>query len=165
MSERTESLADRIQQASQALMAAAEACSEAEWRQQCADDVRTVGVLVHHVAKMHADIIELVQQVAAGQALPPLTWEMTHQMNAEHAREHVDCAKAETLALLRRNTAAAVNAIRGMGDAQLDRTSTWPVDGDVSAQQLIELHIIDHAHEHLATITAMLGHERQAGDT
>jgi uncharacterized damage-inducible protein DinB len=164
MNERTLALAERVAQASQALMAAAERCSESEWRRVGVNDARTIGALVHHVAKTHADIIGLAQAVAAGQALPPLTWDMTHQMNAQHGREHADCAKAEALALLRRNTAAAVDAIRGLSDAQLDRTSTWPVDGDVSAQRLIELHIIDHAREHLATITATLERERQAGD-
>ena len=164
MSERTESLAARIQQASQVLLAAAEACSESEWREPSVNDARTIGVLVHHVAKMHADIIGLAQAVSAGHELPPLTWEMAHQMNAQHGREHADCARAEALALLRRNTAAAVDTIRGMSDADLDHTSTWPVDDDVSVQQLIELHIIDHAREHLATITATLERERQVGD-
>lgn len=163
MNERAQALADQVAQASQALLAAVRRCAEAEWQQPSQGDGRTIGVLVHHVASTHAGIIALAQQVAAGQALPPLTWEMTHQINADHAREHANCAMSETLGLFQRNSAAAADAIRDMSDAQLDRTSTWPVDGAVSVQRLIELHLIDHAREHLATITATLG--REAGDT
>lgn len=157
MSERAQRLADRVEQATNALIAAVEQCGEADWQKPCASDGRPVGVLAHHVARTHADVVGLAGMIAADQALPPLTWQMTHQLNAEHAREHANCTRQETLNLLHQNGAAAVDTIRTMTDDQLDRTSTWPIDGEVSAQQMIEIHIIDHVREHLASIGSVTG--------
>jgi hypothetical protein len=50
--------------------------------------------------------------------------EMLHTMNAKHAQEHANCTKAETLALHKKNAAAAAAAVRGLGDAELSRSAT-----------------------------------------
>jgi hypothetical protein len=157
VSERAQQLAHRVEQATNALIAAVEQCADADWQKPSTPDGRPVGVLAHHVAKTHADVVGLAGMIAASQALPPLTWEMTHQLNAEHAQQHANCTKQETLDLLRQNGVAAANIIRQMTDYQLDRISTWPVDGTLSTQQMIEFHIIEHVQEHLASINTVTG--------
>jgi uncharacterized damage-inducible protein DinB len=149
-------LAERVEQANNTLIAAVEQISEADWRKQCASDDRPLGVVVHHVAEAHAFVLGAAQAIAAGGELPTLTWEMVHAGNAEHARQHAGCDKAATLELLRRNSAKAARAIRGLSDEQLSRAGTWGLDGQVTAQQVIELHMIDHVREHLANIEAAI---------
>ena len=157
MSEQAQALADRLEQANHALLAVLTACSEDDWRKPAGNDTRSVGVIAHHVASAHALVLGLAQEVAAGRQLPALTWEMVHQGNAQHAEQQSGCPKAETLDLLRRNSAEAARIIRGMSDEQLGRSSTWELSGDVTTQRVIEVHMIDHAHEHLATIKAVTG--------
>ncbi len=156
MTERATVLADRLEHANNALIATVEQISEADWLKQCASDDRPVGVVIHHVASAHAFVLGAAQAAAAGDPLPTLTWEMVHADNARHANEHAHCDRVETLDLLRRNSAQAARAIRSMSDEQLARTGTWGLDGEVTAQQVIELHMIDHVQEHLANIEAAI---------
>jgi hypothetical protein len=156
MTERVRVLADRLDQANNALIATIEQCSEDDWREQCANDDRPVGVVVRHITDAHAFVLRSAQAVAAGGHLPTLTWGMVHKDNAEHARKHARCDRAETIELLRRNSAEASRAIRSMSDEQLARKSTWGLDGEVTAQQVIELHMIDHVQEHLSNIEAAI---------
>ena len=144
------------EQANNVLIATVEQISEADWRKQCASDDRPVGIVIHHVASAHAFVLGAAQAAAAGGPLPTLTWEMVHEDNAKHAREQAGCDRAETIALLRRNSAEAARALRGLSDEQLARTGTWGLDGEVTAQQVIELHMIDHVQEHLANIEAAI---------
>jgi hypothetical protein len=81
--------------------------------------------------------------------------EMIHQGNATHAAQHAHCTKAETLALLRQNGAAAVAAVRAFGDAELDRTATFPM-GTMSVAQVVERILTGHANDHHGTIKRAL---------
>jgi hypothetical protein len=155
MGERAQALADRLEQANQALLAMLSACSEDDWGKQVGSDKRPVGVIAHHVAAAQAFVLGLAQEVAAGRPLPALTWDMVHQGNAQHAEQQAGCPKAETLELLRRNSAESARVIRGMSDEQLSRSSTWDLSGNVTTERVIEVHMIDHVHEHLATIKAV----------
>jgi hypothetical protein len=85
--------------------------------------------------------------------LPEAAYCYQPEDNAKHAREQAGCDRAETIALLRRNGAEAA---RALSDEQLARTGTWGLDGEVTAQQVIELHMIDHVQEHLANIEAAI---------
>ena len=156
MGEQAQALANRLEQVNNTLIATVEQCSEADWNKHSTNDARPMGVIVHHLASTHEAVLDMAQGVAAGQPLPDLTWEMVHAGNAADATQCAGCTKAETLDLLRRNSAEAVRAIREVSDEQLARTSTWDLDGAVTTQQVIELHMIDHVQEHLATLqTAM----------
>jgi hypothetical protein len=152
MNERAQALASRMERANNALIATIEQISEADWRTRCASDDRLVSAVVHHVAESHMFVLRATQMVAVGGGLPTLTWEMVHADNARHASARPDCDRVETLDLLRRTSTEASRAIRGMSDEQLARKSTWDLDGEVTAQQVIELHMIGHIQEHLADI-------------
>jgi hypothetical protein len=81
---------------------------------------------------------------------------MIHQGNATHAAQFAHCTKVETLGLLRQNGAAAAAIVRGLGEAELDRTATLPL-GTMSASQAIERILIGHVHDHHGSIRKAIG--------
>jgi uncharacterized damage-inducible protein DinB len=156
MSERGRSLAQGFDQANSALIATVEGLSDAEWRAATVGDGRSVGVVAHHVAESHRQIAGLAQAIAAGREVPPITMDMIHQGNAAHAARHANCTKAETLALLRQNGAAAAAIVRGLGDPELDRSAALAM-GTMSAAQVIERILIGHVQDHHGTIRKTIG--------
>lgn len=155
-SERARVLAERFVQANQAAIAAVERCTDAAWRQTTSAERWSVGVTAHHIAAGHASITGLALAIATGQPAPPLTFELLHAGNAQHARDHAACTKAETLELLRRAGDAAAASVRAMTDEQLDRSATIPVFGPEPATAIgvIEGVLIGHIEGHLQSILA-----------
>lgn len=155
MSERAQTLAQELEQANHDLIATIEGLSDAQWRARTPGDGRTVGVVAHHVAESHKAVVGLANAVAHGQSVPTITMDMIHHGNAAHAVQHANCTKAETLALLRQNGAAVVAAVRAFGDAELDRTVTFPM-GTLSVAQVVEMILTGHAQDHHGTIRKAL---------
>jgi hypothetical protein len=159
VSKRAEALAERIARGHDELIAFVEAHSEADWGTYCPNEDRTVGVLVHHVASVLPAELDLIKAVASGRPITGVTVEIVDQMNAEHAREHANCGREETLDLLRRSSALVVSAVRELDDAELDQAAPVSLHWDtpVTAQYLIEDHPLSHAYRHLASIRAAIG--------
>src|SRR5262245_23721918 len=111
-SARAQVLAARFEQVNRAFITAVERCTDIQWHATIASEGRAVGVVAHHLAEGYSGAAGLIQQVASGQALPPITMDMINQGNAQHAAQHADATKPEVLDLLRRNGAAAANTIR-----------------------------------------------------
>lgn len=153
MSERVETLAQEFEQANAALARTIEPLSESQWQARCTGEGWPVGVTAHHVVGGHQVIGGMVSTVAAGQPLPPLTWEMLDQSNAQHAQQYAGCTKAETLALLRQQGEAAAATVRGLSDEQLGRTGSL-MGQAMSAEQLIQNILIGHVRDHQASIEA-----------
>jgi uncharacterized protein (TIGR03083 family) len=149
MSERARSLAERFEQANRELVQTVERLSDAQWKTKTTAEGWSVGVVAHHVAGGHAGIAALVQKIASGEPVPPMNMETLHKANAEHAIQHASTTKAETLALLRQNGAAAAATVRSLEDVQLDR-----IGGSMgmSAAQVIERILIGHVHDHHGSI-------------
>ena len=158
MSRRANELANRIEDGAQLLMAFAEGLSQAEWETVCPNEARSVGVLVHHVASAYPVEVQLIQGLAAGKVIAGVTWEMVDQGNADHAEVQAGCSKAETLALLQQNSAAAAKAVRGLSDEALDKVSPISLNWDapLTTQYFIEEHPISHPYAHLSSIRAAL---------
>jgi DinB family protein len=156
MSERARILAEQLEQANRDLIHTVEGLSDTQWRAKTPGDGRTVGVVAHHVAASHKSVVGLVGAIAHGQAVPTITMEMIHEGNATHATQHANCTKAETVALLRQNGAAAVATVRGLSETELDRTATFPM-GTVTAAQVIERILTGHANDHHGTIRRAIG--------
>ena len=159
MSKRAEALAAELDQVNAALEREIERCSEEDWRRTCSGEGWTVGVAARHVAVAHESIVGLVQAVANGQPVPPITAGMLDAYNAQHAIEFASCTRDEVLALHRRGARAAADAVRTLGDEQLDCTAPVALLGGApaSAQQLVEAGLIGHPKEHLASIRAAVG--------
>jgi len=158
MTKRSNALAERLEQGALELEKFANELTEAQWQTRGPKDARKVGVVVHHVAVVYPLEIKLAQTVAAGNSVSDLTWDIIHQMNARHSTENDGVTKAETLDLLRRNSAAAAAAIRAMTDDELDRAATVSFYGHapLTCQFLLEDHAVRHSYHHLAILRALL---------
>jgi len=160
MSRRAELLATRIEQGAAGLAAFAEGLSEAEWRTPVsATDRRPVGVVVHHVAAVYPIEVDLARAIAGGNAVTEVTWEVVADLNARNAREQAEIAKADALALLRKNSREAAAAVRTFTDEQLDTAAPFSLSAGapVTAQFVIEDHPVRHSWHHLAGIRKALG--------
>ena len=153
MNERTTGLITRFEDANAVLIAAVEACSDADWKRTTAEEGWPVCVAAHHVAVSYPPISGLVLSIANGTPPATLTQEMLNAANAQHATEFANVGRAETLDLLRRNGQAAADALRGLKDEQLDRTAPLVLFGgaEASAEQLFQA-LIGHPVEHLASL-------------
>jgi hypothetical protein len=155
-SARANVLAARLEQGARALAVFADGLSEAEWQTKVPHDGRTIGVVVHHVASVYPIEIHLAQTVANGKAILGLTMDDIAQMNAKHAREHAAVTKEAALGLLRRNSAAAADAIRSLRDQDLDQAATVSLYSDavLTCQFVLEDHAVRHSLHHLARVRA-----------
>ena len=151
-------LAERLEQGARALAAVAASLSDTEWQTRIPGDGRKVGVVVHHVATMYPLEIQLAQTLAAGNAIAGVTWQDVHAINAAHAAEHDAVTKEAALALLRRNSRAAADAIRALSDDDLQRAAPISLNADapLTCQFFIEDHAMRHSYHHLAKIRAAL---------
>ena len=158
MSSRTEALAMILEKGAGALESLASQLSDADWQARLPHDGRKVGVVVHHVASVYPIEIQLAQKLAAGEAIAGVTWNDVHAMNAGHAKDNDGVSKADAIALLRTNSAAAAAAIRSLSDAQLDRIATNSLydDAPLTCQHMLEDHAVRHSYHHLAGIRAAL---------
>jgi DinB family protein len=158
MSARAESLAKQFETRANDMAETIEKLTDTDWKKVTSGEKWPVGVIAHHAAGSHEGIARIIKTVAAGQSMPPFTMAMLDEMNATHAREHANCTRAETLALHKKNAAAAAALVRGLSDAELDKSGTvltgMPA---MTAQQIIEGVLINHVNEHLASIRATVG--------
>jgi hypothetical protein len=158
MSQRTDALADRLEQGARALASFASALTDAEWHTRVPKDGRKIGVIVHHVASMYPLEIQLAQTLAAGKPVTGVTWDDVHQLNAGHAKEHDAVTKEAALDLLRRNSAAAAAAIRALRDEELDQAAPLSLNSDapLTCQFMLEDHAVRHSYHHLARVQGAL---------
>ena len=157
MSNRSNLLAERLEQGAAALGAFASALTDAEWQTRVPGDGRKVGVIVHHVASVYPIEIQLAQVLAGGQPVGA-TWDDVHKMNKAHSADNDGVTKEETLALLKTNSAAAAAAVRALSDAEL--AAGGPIamyaDAPLTCQFMLEDHAVRHSYHHLARLRAVL---------
>ena len=162
---RSELLASRIEEGAAGLAAFAESLSEADWNTPATPtDRRTVGQIVNHVALVYPVEIDLARAIAGGNAVTGVTWDVVAELNASHAREHASVTKAEALALLRKNSREAADAVRAFTDEQLDRAAPFSLSfgAPMTAQFVVEDHAVRHSWHHLARIRAAVERRRNA---
>ena len=102
--------------------------------------------------------IELAQTVAKGQAVEGLTMDVIDKMNADHAKKFDGVTKAETIQLLKENSAAAASAIRELSDAELDQAVPVSLYANalLTCQFVLEDHAVRHSFHHLGRIRTAL---------
>jgi hypothetical protein len=158
MSQRSNVLAERLEQGARALEDFASGLTDAQWQMRLPHDGRKFGVIVHHVASVYPLEIKLAVTVAEGQAITSVTSKNVDEMNAEHAQKQDGVTKEEALQLLRSNSAAAAAAIRGLDDKDLDRAAPVSLysDAPLTCQFVLEDHAVRHSYHHLARLRAGL---------
>ena len=84
--------------------------------------------------------------------------DMLHAMNGKHAQEYANCAQGETLALHRKNAAAAAALVRGLSDPDMARSAPVHTGSPaMSVEQIVNGILINHIDEHLGSIRATVG--------
>ena len=158
MSKRSEALANRLEQGAAALANFAAGLTEQEWEIRTPKDGRKIGVIVNHVASVYPVEIELAQTIARGEVVTGVTAEVINKMNAEHASANDRITKAETLELLRQNSAAAATSIRALSDEELDQAVPVSLysNATVTCQFVLEDHAVRHSYHHLARLQSAL---------
>lgn len=158
MKTRVNALAERLEQGARALADFAGTLTEEEWQVPVPHDGRKIGVMVHHVGNMYPIEIDIAQKAARGEPIVGVTWDVVADINARHAREFDGVTKAEAIAFLERNSAAAAAAIRALDDAQLDIAVPVSLNADapLTTQFVLEDHAVRHSYHHLARIKAAL---------
>jgi DinB superfamily len=153
MGAKAEELARQFEARAQEAAAVVAKLSDADWKKVTEAERWPVGVTAHHLAGALEVVAGLVTALASGHSPGALTSTMLDEMNARHAREHVDCTRAETLALLQKGAATATAVIRGLGDEQLTRSGTIFTDlPPMTVEQLVVMGLITHIDEHFGSI-------------
>ena len=153
-SSRANALATRLEHGAAALARLASCLTDIDWGTRMPHDGRTIGVIVHHVARQYVIEMQLAQAIAAGKAIEGITSDTVDQINAKHAAEFSAVTKPAALDLLSRNCAAAAAAIRALSDEQLDRAVPMSLydDAPLTCQFFLEDHPVRHSYHHLALI-------------
>jgi hypothetical protein len=158
MASRAEDLAKQFEAKASEATAALERLGDADWKKVTTAEKWSVGVTAHHIASSHELIAGIIKTIAGGQPGPNLSMDVIHEMNAKHAQDHAGCTKAETLALHKQGAAVAAETVRGLSDAQLDRSGAVLAGmPPMSAAQLAGGLLVGHVDEHLGSIRATVG--------
>jgi len=117
------------------------------------------GVTAHHIAGVLEPLSEMIKAVVAGQP-GRFTRAMIDEINAQHAKDHARCTKAETIELLRRGAGVAARVIRSLSADQLARKGTVLADAPpMSAEELVTGGLLAHLDEHFGSIRKTVGHD------
>ncbi len=157
MSDRASDLAAKFEQVNAEAIKTVEACSDQQWQAICKDEGWSVGITVHHIAGGFTPILGLIRAMAAGAQFPALTMEQIDQSNAKHAQDFANCSKEDTLAMLRRDGAAAADAVRTLSDEQLDQSAVILTGAPaMTTEQVVQEILIASAAGHLDSIRATI---------
>jgi uncharacterized protein (TIGR03083 family) len=159
MGAKTEALARQFEGKARDAVATLENLGDADWKKVTAVEKWTVGVTARHMAgglEAVAGIVAVI--VSSGPSRGNFTRAMLDEMNAQHAKEHADCTRAETLALFQKGAATAVAVVRGLDDDHLARSGTVFTDAPpMTADQLIRLGLLGHIDDHMGSIRKTIG--------
>jgi hypothetical protein len=152
-SARAEQLAREFEQINAEVIAFVEACDDATWKAQCADDERSVGAVAQHIADGHRGVTQWVSTLAAGQPVT-VTMDQIHDANAQAAATHGQRSQSEVVESLRRRGAAAAALVRGLSDDDLARSAPFGPAGGIplSAEMIIVRAMLGHPRGHLETM-------------
>ncbi len=157
MSARAQALAEKIEAFNRDFIDCVHNCNDADWQKTCQAEDWPVGVVIRHVADGHYGVMALAQMIIKGDPLPELTMETVIQMGNDHARDHADCTREEVLALLEKNGRAVSEFIANLTEDELDRQGQMALlGGVVSAQQIMEMLILQSGGDHLSSVRAAI---------
>jgi hypothetical protein len=134
-------------------------CSPQDWETVVAEEERTVGVVLHHIAYAYPFAVDWAYQLAWGEGVPTVSYDDVHVLNHQHAEAQANVDPAATLALLKSNAQAAQAQIGQLSDADLQDSTPFPLIGGqpISVQQMVQWFLVNHAHNHIAAIHKTIG--------
>ncbi len=153
MGAKGEAFAKQIEAKAKEATAVIEKLTDADWKKVTEAEKWTVGVTAHHLAGGLEAVAGIINGIVAGHAPGNFTMGMLDQMNAQHAKEHANCTKAETAALLKKGAATAASVVRGLSDDQLAKSGIVFADAPpMTAEQLVQRGLVSHIDEHFGSI-------------
>ena len=158
MGAKGDALAKKFEAKAQEATAVFDKLSDADWKKVTSAEKWPVCVVVHHIAMAHEGIGNLVKSAASGQHKASIGMSDIDQMNAKHAKDFATVGKAETLALHKKNAAAAAAMVRGLDDVALAR-SAEALKGmpPMSTEQMVVGILCGHIDEHVGSIKKTVG--------
>jgi DinB superfamily len=136
MGTKAQALGKQFEEKARAAVATLEKLGDAEWQKVTAAERWTVGVTAHHLAGALEVVAGIVTGIVSGglASRGDFTRAMLDEMNAQHAKEHAHCTRAETLAFFQQGAAKAFSVVRSLTDDQLAKSGTVftdapPMDG------------------------------------
>ena len=164
MGTKSEALARQFESKLQEAIATLRALGNADWTKVTEAEKWSVGVTAHHYASILEPVSELVRALANGHSPDRFTRATLDEMNAQHTRDHANCTKAETIALLEKGAASTAAVLRGLSDDQLGRRGTVLTDmPPISVEQLIATVLLKHADQHFGSIRKTVGADGVVG--
>lgn len=155
MSARSEALAEKLAAANQRLLEAVEASTPAQWKARCGDGDWSQEFAAAHAAESIGSIAGMVEALANGQAMPPVSMEQIDQMNAASHAAFTGRTPAEVAAMIRESSPKAFAMVAGLSDEQLDRRVQLLAGAPpLPVAQVIEMILIGHAEQHTQSILA-----------
>lgn len=154
MGSRSETLAGKVDQANSALLAAIQASTDAQWSAKCADGDWSQGFSAFHAANSVGFITGMIQGMANGVEMPPITFEQIDAQNAEQHKEHAaTCTKQQAIDAAKTNSSAATSMVRALTDEQLDRKVQLAVGlPEMNVGQVIDMLLVGHPTGHKDSI-------------
>jgi uncharacterized damage-inducible protein DinB len=135
-----------------------ERLSDADWKKTTAAEKWTVAATAHHVAGSYQPVMGIIKGIAAGATPQNFTRQMLDEMNAQHAKQFADCNKAETIALYKKEAAAAATFLRGLSDADLAKSGTvFAGMPPMSGETMVQMALLGHIDEHFGSIRKTIG--------
>lgn len=157
MNARAQALAEKIQAFNRDMLDCVQNCNDDDWQKICKAEDWPVGVVARHVGDGHYQVVELAKMIIAGTPLPNWTMDAVVQMGNDHAREHSDSTREEVLTVLEANACSLNEFITTLSEDELDRQGQMAlIGGNISAQGILELIILQSGGEHLKSIRATL---------
>lgn len=149
----------QVEEATAATTAVIEKCSEEEWETAVANEERTVGLVLHHIAYAYPFVVDWACQLARGEGAPAITYDDVHALNHQHATAQANVAPAATMTLLQTNASAARKQLGQLTDADLQVSAHFPLIGGkpISVQQMVQWFLVNHALNHIAAIHNTIG--------
>ncbi len=157
MTSRAQELARKIEAFNRDMIACVRECKDADWNKNCEAEDWSFGVVARHVGEGHYRVGDLARLIIKGEALPEWTMEEIVQMGNDHARKHADCTKEEVLSILEENGRSLMTYVAALSEDDLDAQGRLALlDGDISAQQILEMLILHSGGEHLKSMRTTL---------
>jgi hypothetical protein len=165
-SRRAEALAAGFRAENEALIALVTGMDEHDWRADCPQEGRSVGVVIGHIAEGHLIIGEIVRAIATGRSLPVQAYRTVEQgaaVNARQARRIATRTRDDTLRTLHANTKRMARFIERLSDEDLRREIVG-FPGLTLADE-IERGLIGHLRGHTRAVRLALieGHAAMPG--
>jgi hypothetical protein len=129
----------------------------AGWQRSTASEQWPIGVVAHHVSEVAEFFTQVIASAADGTPVgTAFSAEEIEQNNARHAAEFATVEPAEVLRALQERIPPLVTQIRQLHDDQLAYAAGEFAGYSLTIGQVLELGVIAHFREHVASIRAAL---------